>query len=243
MKIRFLGTGAADWHGVDERGELRRRTSTLFDDSLLIDLTEETLSVIPAQARVDDVFITHSHEDHFSPGAIAALHPRRLYLHESWADEIHVPGVQTIPLTVGQWTDAAGFSLLPMPSNHSTSRPREQTLHFLLRRDNRFFLYATDGAWLLNRELKLMEGVRLSGMAIDATIGDGHEGDYRIFEHNSLPMVRIMVDTLRATGMLLPDAPVFLTHLARTLHPGKAALDRSILPPLVACHDGMTAEI
>ena len=31
LLVRFLGTGAADWDGVDERGELRRLSSVLLD--------------------------------------------------------------------------------------------------------------------------------------------------------------------------------------------------------------------
>ena len=38
MKILFLGTGAADWH-EPVNGEFRALTSTLFDETLLIDGT------------------------------------------------------------------------------------------------------------------------------------------------------------------------------------------------------------
>ena len=77
----------------------------------------------------------------------------------------------------------------------------------------------------------------------DATIGDGHDGDYRIFEHNSMPMLRIMVSTLRNTGILRPDAPVFMTHLARTLHKNQAEVEKRAEPPFVVCFAGLEAEI
>ena len=47
MKLTFLGTGAADWAGPDERGEYRRLTSTLLDGCLLIDVTATVLDEIP----------------------------------------------------------------------------------------------------------------------------------------------------------------------------------------------------
>lgn len=37
LLVRFLGTGAADWNGMDERGELRRLSSVLLDNRILID--------------------------------------------------------------------------------------------------------------------------------------------------------------------------------------------------------------
>ena len=47
MILKFLGTGAADWTGPDERGEYRRCTSTLLDGCLLIDITKTALDMIP----------------------------------------------------------------------------------------------------------------------------------------------------------------------------------------------------
>ena len=35
LEIRFLGTGAADWHGPDKNGEQRRLSSILVDDAAL----------------------------------------------------------------------------------------------------------------------------------------------------------------------------------------------------------------
>lgn len=243
MKIRFLGTGAADWEGPDERGEYRRLTSTLIDDTLLIDFTSSAQDMLPEYADVKHILITHSHLDHFDPEAIARLAPAVLYAHESWAGEIAIPGIEVRPVTIGQWTQAGEYEILAMPSNHSTGRQYEQTVHYVLRRSGLSFLYATDGAWFLNRELKLMQGMHLDGMAIDATIGDGHEGDFRVFEHNSLPMIRIMTDTMKKTGLLKEEAPVFLTHMARTLHGTQKEVERSVCAPYVVCFDGMEVEI
>ena len=50
-------------------------------------------------------------------------------------------------------------------------------------------------------------------LVIDATIGDGHDGDYRVFEHNSLPMVRMMVESLRANGQMKAAGQVYLCLL------------------------------
>ncbi|MBQ8954849.1 MAG: MBL fold metallo-hydrolase [Clostridia bacterium] len=243
MKLKFLGTGAADWKGTDERGECRRLTSTLLDGALLIDVTATVLDEIPDPAAITDVFFTHSHGDHFNLDALRRLAPCRVYAHESWAGEIAGEGLTVAPLRVGQPVEAAGFTMIPMPSNHSTQREDETTLHYLIEKDGRRLLYATDGAWLLNREHHIIGKKTLDAAVFDATIGDGHDGDFRIFEHNSIDMVRLMRRTMVNTGRLPETAPVFLTHLARTLHGTQAELERQTEKPFVVCYDGMEAEI
>lgn len=243
MKIQFLGTGAADWAGPDDRGEYRRMTSTLLDETLLIDATSAVLEQIADKDKITDVFLTHSHADHFDLAALKALAPCRIYAHESWASEISGAGLQVISLKIGQPVVAAGFSVLPMPANHSTERAYEQPLHYLIEKDGKRLLYATDGAWLLNREHHLIGAKTLDAAVFDATIGDGFDGDYRVFEHNSIDMVRLMTATLRKTGRLLPNAPVYLTHMARTLHGTQREIEEKLSAPFVACCDGLCVEI
>ncbi len=84
MHIRFLGTGAADWAGPDERGEYRRLTSTLLDGCLLIDVSKTVLDQINDPTKITDVLFTHSHADHFDSAALRTLAPCRVYAHESW---------------------------------------------------------------------------------------------------------------------------------------------------------------
>ena len=242
MKVLFLGTGAADWSGLDENGEYRRLTSTLLDGRLLIDVTRSAIGSIKDLAAITDVFYTHSHNDHFDLEALKALSPCRVWAHESWAGEIEGSGLTVTPLRIGETVTAAGFSVTPLPSNHSTSRKYETTLHYLIEKDGKRLLYATDGAWLLNYEYHFIRTLKLDAAVFDATIGDGHDGDYRVFEHNSLPMLRIMVSTLRNTGILKPDAPVFMTHLARTLHGTQAEVEKRAEPPFIVCFDGLEAE-
>ena len=243
MKLEFLGTGAADWRGTDERGELRRLTSTLIDDCLLIDVTGTVLDMIVNPGTVTHVFFTHSHGDHFSLEALKTLAPCRVYAHESWAGDIRGEGLSVTPLTVGAPVEAAGFTVTPLPANHSTERADEQPLHYLIEKGGRRVLYATDGAWMLNGAHHIIGSRALDAAVFDATIGDGREGDYRIFEHNSVDMVRLMLKTMLKTGRLKQDAPVFLTHMARTLHGTQREIEEITEKPFVVCYDGMTREI
>ena len=243
MRLEFLGTGAADWLAPTPGGELRRMTSMLVDGRLLIDLTLPALDAIVHPEAVTDALITHSHSDHFDPQALARLAPIDLYVDEGWADTVNIPGVRVHPVREGEPFAAAGFEITGMRGNHSTEGDGEHTVHYLLRREGKTLYYATDCAWLLYREAQLIREHPLDALVIDATIGDGREGDYRVFEHNSLPMVRIMEASMRKTGMLKEGAPVFLTHLARTLHGTQSELEAANPWPFVVCRDGLTADI
>ena len=244
MKLHFLGTGAADWNGPDARGEYRRLTSTLVDDCLLVDVNPEVIDLIPDKSKVSAVAFTHSHGDHFNLNALRALAPCTVYAHESWAGEITGEGLTVVPLKTGEdVTTPTGHVLTPMPANHSTEKKYEQPLHYLIERNDIRLLYATDGAWLLNQEHHIIGKRVLDAAVFDATIGDGFDGDWRIFEHNSIDMVRLMVATLLKQGRLAPDAPVYLTHMARTLHGSQQEIEAKLEKPLIACRDDMTVEI
>lgn len=243
MKLHFLGTGAADWNGPDDKNELRRFTSTLIDGCLLIDVNADVLDMLEPSS-VHAVLFTHSHRDHFSPDALRALAPCTVYAHESWAGEISGEGLTVIGLKTGEDVLLpTGHTVTPMPANHSTEKTYEQPLHYLIEKDDVRLLYATDGAWLLNQEHHIIGGRTLHAAVFDATIGDGFDGDWRIFEHNSIDMVRLMVKTLLKQGRLAENAPVFLTHMARTLHGSQAEIEANLEKPLVAAYDGFAAEV
>ncbi len=243
MKVRFLGTGAADWHEPDKNGEFRRYTSTLIDGHVLIDITRTVLDQISGPAAITEVFFTHSHKDHFDIEALRTLAPCRVYAHESWANEITGQGLSVYPLKIAQPVKVGELCFIPMPANHSTERKYETPLHYLIEEGDKRILYATDGAWLLNQEHHIIGNKKLDAAVFDATIGEGHSGDYRIFEHNSIEMLRVIAATLFATGRLREGAPIYLTHMARTLHPSHEQLQKTILMPFVPCYDGMEVDI
>jgi L-ascorbate metabolism protein UlaG (beta-lactamase superfamily) len=244
MKLCFLGTGAADWQGPNEIGEYRRLTSTLVDGKMLMDVTMTVLDQISDPAAITDVFFTHSHKDHFDLDALRKLAPCRVYAHKSWAGMINGDGLEVVALQVGIPVETVcGYTVIPLPANHSTDNKEETTLHYLIEGEGKRVLYATDGAWLLNQAHHIIGKKVLDAAVFDATIGDGFDGDYRIFEHNSIDMVRLMVRTMQKTGRLPEGAPVYLTHMARTLHASQEEVEGRLEKPFIACYDGFVAEV
>lgn len=229
MKLTFLGTGAADWVGQPKTGDFRRLCSTRIGDHLLIDGNPEIMDFISDPEAITDILYTHRHGDHYDPKLWPLLPNATPRAGEPLHEKI-------VTFRDNESFIAGGLKITPLHGNHCPSPVH----HFFIEDGEKCIYYALDSAWLLIEESLFLRQKKLDALVIDATIGDGHEGDYRVFEHNSLPMVRIMVDTLRSTGVLRPEAPVFLDHLALTLHPGSEELRASLTPGFIAPNDGET---
>ena len=230
MDLTFLGTGAADWRRTPKGMEYRRLCSTRVGKNLLIDGNPEILDFLQDPESITDLLYTHAHSDHFNENLWPALPGAK-----KWAGWDH-PDMALV--RDGVPFEAAGLKITPLRGNHSVP-----VLHYYIDDGEKKLYYALDGAWLTYNEYAFLRDKQLDALVMDATIGDGHDGDYRVFEHNSLPMVRIMVDSLRKNGILREGAPVFLTHLAYTLHPDGETLRKTLAPGYIAPMDGETYAI
>ena len=259
MSVRFLGTGAADWNGPDNRGEQRRLSSILVDKTVLFDFTAGNIEMIPAGLKPEVVFYTHSHNDHYHPESALKIGVKKVYLSQTWYDiaktdfekaskKLNVQMPELIPLYVGQAVHVDGLRVTPLPASHATSKLFEQTLIYLIEKSEARVMYATDTAGIPAVAARLAgidahdpNGKPLTGLIMEATMGMDHDNDYRIFAHSSVGMVHRAVEVLQKTKRYLPvnDQPVYLTHMARTLHGTQAELDAALPYPLKAAYDGL----
>ena len=248
MEVLFLGTGAADYSPrlkTDLKGrfdrDIRRSNAVLLDGHTLIDcgdwILEELAIAGIAPQDIRQVLVSHSHNDHFRADHLCTLaaqagHPITVYgsadtlrqLAERspglpGAEQLHPVRLQVLPMPQPVTFD--GFTVTPLRSNHETEQPGEETLHFLVEKAGRTLFYGTDGAWLPTATGKYLYGRQLNCYLFDATCGD-YENEYRIFEHNTLPMIRLMLTVLRQQNAFAPDAQLYLVHLAPSLHKSHA---------------------
>jgi len=259
LAVRFLGTGAADWSGPDSRGEHRRLTSILLENAILVDFTPSDMDMLPVGAVPEVIFYTHSHGDHYNPEAALKAGVKTVLVGMTWLERAKgdfekasskndFPMPQIIGISVGDTVKTGGISFTALPANHATSDPLEQTLMFLIEKGPVRLLYATDtggipviAARLAGIDAHVNPGKPVTALIMEATMGLDYNEDYRIFTHSSVGDVLRTYNVLSKTGRYAPlsDYPVYLTHLARTLHGTQAELNEKLPSPLKAAFDGL----
>ena len=136
LLVRFLGTGAADWDGVDERGELRRLSSVLLDNRILIDFTPTDTDMLPEGfVAPDAVFYTHSHSDHYNPkSAIGTLNAKVVYVGDTWLErakadfaaassELGKPSPEVVGIPVGRKVRCGDIAITSLPQRVPSAQP------------------------------------------------------------------------------------------------------------------------
>ena len=258
LRLRFLGTGAADWNGKDSRGEQRRLSSVLIDNAILVDFTSAARDMIPEGVRPDLIFYTHSHNDHYNPGDALRLGVKRAYVHESWvggarrefaeaAEKLGVAIPEIRGLAFGETVEEKGVRFTCVPANHATARKGEHTAMYLIEKGGERLLYATDTGGITAEAARIVgidaheRGKPITALIMEATMGVGHEDDFRIYAHSSVDTVARTVRVLKATKRYLPPPgrKVYLTHMARTLHGTHAEIEKAVPAPLCPAFDGL----
>lgn len=259
LSVLFLGTGAADWNGKDARGEHRRLSSILVDRKVLFDLTPGNLEMIPSGCAPKSIFYTHSHGDHYNPSAALKAGVREVYLSHTWYDiavrefqkaakELGVEMPEIVPVFVGRPQLVEGLKVTPLPASHATANVFEQTQIYLIEKNEARVIYATDTAGIPSVAAKLAgldpydrKKKPITGMIMEATMGLEHHDDFRIFSHSSVGDVERIARVLNKSGRYAPlsGEPIYLTHMARTLHGTQAELDATLPGLLRAAYDGL----
>lgn len=160
IRVRFLGSGAAGWKpGWAKNPHMRRQSSVLIENKILIDFTPCSFDHLPEGCHPEVLFQTHSHGDHYSPKAAVKVGVKRMYVQESWAAaarvevaaaaaQLGLPAPEVIGLPFGRPVRVCGLVVTGVPSNHSTSRVTdgvlERTSLYLVEKGPSRLLYATD---------------------------------------------------------------------------------------------------
>lgn len=252
LRVKFLGTGAAGGKGRTGKG--RRHSSILVDGRFLIDFTDDSLDMLPPGTRIDTIFYTHSHSDHFQPSAALRIGVRRVYLNHSWYDvavkayrqaakEAGVEMPAIIPTYVGTPVITGDIAVTPLLANHPTENAMEESQIYLIEKGGVRLLYATDTSGIPGRSARLAgidahrEAYGITALIMEATMAD--PDDFRLYCHSSTATVANTVRVLLKTGRLHMPAgqKVYLTHMASSLHPRD--INAGLPDPIRAAEDGL----
>ena len=254
MKFFFLGTSACDFSQkllteCKDRfdKDARRASCALIGGRYLIDCGLHVLdSLRIAQkdpAQITDIFITHFHSDHFQAENVKAIAsmkktPLRLWVSKgAVVPKIENVSVQYMPKLSPCKVDES-LQVVGLFANHQQSTFPQ---HLLFELSGKKIFYALDGAWIVNENCKYLQNADLDMLVLDATCGD-YEGDYRVGEHNSIPMARLLIASLKTLNVVGEKTKIYLSHLAPSLHKPHSETE-SLVAPLKVAYDGLEIEL
>lgn len=268
MRVRLLGTGAAEgipaWYSgsrVSEAArvlggrEVRTRCSALVDGVLKLDLGPDSF----AQMRRDGLdardwlalIFTHTHDDHFALDEIQyglppfnqesylgytiygneAICHRLAERYPDWPIEL----VQTRSF---ESYSLAEYTITPVSAYHME---HEDAQNILIQRDGRTFLYGTDTGIWRESTWEFLASYRLDALVLECTAGQ-LEADY--WGHLGLTSFLQVVERLRTSGILKPEARVVSTHHSHQGEMTYAELSEALTPHSVkAGYDGYEFEV
>ncbi len=255
IELTFLGTCACDFsprlrNECKDRfdKDARRASSLLINGHILIDAGMHILDSLRIagvkKEAITDIFITHLHKDHFDPENIAAIAKAKSEKLRLWvrydAEIPETENLEIIKMNNFEAYNSDGFKVTGLPANHD---PDTFPRYLLFEKEGKKLLYATDGAWILNETYYFLKNKNLDMLVLDATCGD-YEGEYRIAEHNSIPMIRLMLPSFKTFGIINENTKIYLTHLAPSLHKPHAETVELVSPDgLNVAYDGLNITI
>jgi len=233
MKLRFTGTCAHDYsprlktdlkYTLDK--DARRSSGAIVDDVWQIDCGDHTLESLNIQnidlSKIKGILFTHLHGDHYNVEnvkKIAECGDRVLKIYaykeaeQRLLTELEGANVEIVPLEYcKEYEIEGGYKISALPANHQCF-----PAHYLIEKDLKKLYYATDGAWIMFDAFYYLKNKQVDLLVLDATVGD-YEGDYRVAEHNSIPMIRLMLKSFNKFNICNENARVLLSHIAPSLH-------------------------
>lgn len=215
--MKFLGTGAAEMYpnpycecevctrARQTGSDLRLRAAFMIDEANLIDFGQDILAASTIYraplSRLENVFITHTHDDHFSIPNIGAMTmadkrrdhlPIRFYMSaeavrwvERYMDTVrplydYEPGIEALirqgritlnPVEPYTWFEAGGMRVFCVKSNHRVNAS-ERALNYLFElKDGRRLLYAADTGLYEEENLNALKDARVDLVIMEGTFG------------------------------------------------------------------------
>ena len=244
MKIKFMGTAAGEgWPGLFCKCEacekawklggknIRKRTCTLIDDNILIDLGPDILAHAHRHrlilADLDAIIITHSHEDHFYPSDLnQARKPfgyferdkkllvcgnetvRGIYM--SVVEDKESLDFQTVkpfePLEIGE------YKIHPLLAQHSY--PYEDSIIYAVEKQGKIFLSGNDTNYFPEETWAYLEGMRFDLISLDTNNGAGHADPIGKAGHMNIEMVKKVKARLIEMGCADGDTLFVMNHFS-----------------------------
>ena len=261
MKLLFLGTGAAGaikTPNAEIKPGQRRCSSMMIDGSVVVDIALQSFDYATElgvnTAAVTDIFLSHTHGDHYCKATLmqyaeAATQKINFWCHETAVPYLHLTEEEAAKINLCtvknmQKFETAGMTVTALPANH-VAGPDEQPVHYIFEKDEQVLFYGCDGGWFRCDTWQYLYRKRIvfTAMILEATVGE-LPGNFRIGEHNTIPMLRLLLTAMRENGVLPRDATLIADHIGVPPYDALKKGDYGLLTELgmIVAKDGLTVE-
>lgn len=257
IKFQFLGTCARDFSPKLQNElkdcfdkDARRSSCAMLEGHILIDCGIHAMECLRiagiSLSDISDVCVTHFHDDHYNEDHIRQIaaadrkQPLRLWV----SDEADIPSFEGVMIIRMKKLEknymGDGMSITGLYANHDDNACPQ---HLLFEKDGKSILYATDGGWIDHRTYHALVKKNIDLIAIDATCGD-YVGDMRLSDHNSIPMIRLMIPSFKTVGIMDDHTKMYMTHIAPSLHASHAETEKIAREMgIFTAYDGLCLEV
>ena len=256
MKLQYFGTAAAEGipsvfcncpvcvQARKKKGRyIRTRSQAMLDDKFLIDFNADTymhsLKYDVNLSKLEHLFITHIHEDHYYP--VELLNRRKGFSPITETPTLTVHGSQDLPLYAErEWqaidangndlkehnrlvfntlqpykrTEIDGYFVTALPAAHGTPHP----YIYIFEKDGKTLFYYNDCGYLTQEILTFLKEklITFDLVSYECTWGD-EDAKNAVNFHMGLPNVMFMRKTLIDNGNYKDNTISVITHFSHNI--------------------------
>lgn len=277
MKLQYLGTAAAEampavfchcdtCRRAREAGgkDIRGRSGLVINDTTMIDFPPDiyftSLKFGLDLGNVRDVFITHSHCDHFDIEELSRRYNGMFCHLGKDAPNINLYGNDGVAIIVkkfrdeivtapdfadftetqygGQYRSESGLVFTCLPARHKTS---ERSSFYMVEGEGKRLLYAHDSGRFPEETYPMIAGKRFDFVSFDCCFGKMSAG---ISGHMGIPENIQEADKLRQLGCIDEKTMIVINHFSHNCGQLQAELEKEAAPyGFVVAYDGMIVNL
>lgn len=245
MKTVFLGTGSAA--GLPDpfcscdyckkirilgKKNLRKRTSFLLDDEILLDFSPDIRTQIIENkidfSKIKGIILSHTHNDHLDIQELIKIkYPIDIFVNEAsyeWLSSQIRIGIKPkhqaklkerighlnlIPLKNFETFNFNKFEFTPLKAKHTGLNEEEVGMNFIIKNGSVTRLHACDTGVYSEKTFDFIKDFKFTSVVIECTFLDSQKEN---LDHLNLKTLEEVLERLKSMESITKMTPIILTH-------------------------------